>query len=65
MRNCDARMFVVMVLIALWHGANWTFVAWGAYHRAKAWDQNSFLAKSGVASTPLQLLVDTLSARRS
>jgi alginate O-acetyltransferase complex protein AlgI len=26
------NMFVVMVLIGLWHGANWTFVAWGAYH---------------------------------
>jgi alginate O-acetyltransferase complex protein AlgI len=23
---------VVMVLMGLWHGANWTFVAWGAYH---------------------------------
>ena len=23
---------VVMVLIGLWHGANWTFVLWGAYH---------------------------------
>jgi D-alanyl-lipoteichoic acid acyltransferase DltB (MBOAT superfamily) len=26
------NMFVVMVLIGLWHGANWTFVAWGTYH---------------------------------
>jgi len=21
-----------MVLVGLWHGANWTFVVWGAYH---------------------------------
>jgi alginate O-acetyltransferase complex protein AlgI len=26
------NMFVVMVLVGLWHGANWTFVMWGAYH---------------------------------
>jgi D-alanyl-lipoteichoic acid acyltransferase DltB (MBOAT superfamily) len=26
------NMFVVMLLVGLWHGANWTFVLWGAYH---------------------------------
>src|ERR1700745_3333567 len=26
------NMVVVMVLVGLWHGANWTFVAWGVYH---------------------------------
>ena len=26
------NLFVVMVLVGLWHGANWTFVAWGVYH---------------------------------
>src|SRR5437762_6970935 len=26
------NMLVVMVLVGLWHGANWTFVAWGTYH---------------------------------
>jgi hypothetical protein len=34
-------------------------------HRAKAWDQDSPLARSGVASKRLQLLADTRPARRS
>lgn len=25
------NLIVVMVLVGLWHGANWTFVVWGAY----------------------------------
>jgi alginate O-acetyltransferase complex protein AlgI len=28
------NLFTVMVLGGLWHGANWTFVAWGAWHGA-------------------------------
>lgn len=27
-----ANLAIVMLLGGLWHGANWTFVAWGAYH---------------------------------
>src|ERR1043166_1428730 len=26
------NLFVTMVLGGLWHGANWTFIAWGAFH---------------------------------
>jgi alginate O-acetyltransferase complex protein AlgI len=26
------NLFVTMLLGGLWHGANWTFVAWGTYH---------------------------------
>src|SRR5262249_6881632 len=25
-------LFLTMLIGGLWHGANWTFVAWGAYH---------------------------------
>ena len=30
-RTCR-NLMVTMLLGGLWHGANWTFVAWGAYH---------------------------------
>ncbi len=26
------NLFLTMLLGGLWHGANWTFIAWGAYH---------------------------------
>ena len=26
------NLFVTMVIGGLWHGANWTFIAWGAFH---------------------------------
>ena len=29
-----ANQFFTMVISGLWHGANWTFVAWGAFHGA-------------------------------
>jgi D-alanyl-lipoteichoic acid acyltransferase DltB (MBOAT superfamily) len=37
------NLFLTMLLGGLWHGANWTFVAWGAFHGAllavhKLWD---------------------------
>ena len=28
------NLFLVMLLGGLWHGANWTFVSWGAWHGA-------------------------------
>jgi alginate O-acetyltransferase complex protein AlgI len=34
------NLAVVMLLGGLWHGANWTFVAWGAYHGVLlAWER--------------------------
>ena len=26
------NVFVIFLLSGFWHGANWTFIAWGAYH---------------------------------
>src|SRR5262245_1686259 len=31
-RRTYLNLIVVMLLGGLWHGASWTFVAWGAYH---------------------------------
>ena len=31
-RRTYLNLTIVMLLGGLWHGANWTFVAWGAYH---------------------------------
>ena len=35
-RTTKARIvrntFVIFLLSGIWHGANWTFIAWGAYH---------------------------------
>jgi alginate O-acetyltransferase complex protein AlgI len=31
-RRTYLNLAIVMLLGGLWHGANWTFVAWGAYH---------------------------------
>lgn len=31
-RRTYVNLIVVMLLGGLWHGAKWTFVAWGAYH---------------------------------
>lgn len=32
--NRDRNLFLTMLLGGLWHGANWTFVLWGAFHGA-------------------------------
>lgn len=31
-RNTICNTFVIFLLSGLWHGANWTYVGWGAYH---------------------------------
>ncbi len=30
--NTYRNLFLTMLIGGLWHGANWTFVVWGAYH---------------------------------
>lgn len=55
------NLFLVMLLGGLWHGANWTFVIWGAWHggllaveRATGWDKK---APHYWVSLPLTLLL--------
>ncbi len=33
-KHPNRNMWITMLLSGLWHGANWTFVAWGAIHAA-------------------------------
>jgi alginate O-acetyltransferase complex protein AlgI len=55
------NLFLVMLLGGLWHGANWTFVFWGAWHgawlaveRYMGWTGNT---RSRVMAVPLTLLI--------
>lgn len=42
------NMLLVMTLAGLWHGANWTYVAWGAFHGAwLCWEAISRARKGG------------------
>lgn len=31
-RRTYVNLWIVFLISGLWHGANWTFIAWGAYH---------------------------------
>ena len=55
--NTYRNLLVTMLLGGLWHGANWTFVIWGAYHgvllmlyraTAPAWDALAPRLRRGV-----------------
>ena len=46
------NLMITMLLGGLWHGANWTFVVWGALHGAYLWGEKiiqDFRKKSPVA----------------
>lgn len=63
-----ANLMIVFLVSGLWHGANWTFVAWGAIHGAvmlasattRAW-RDRLAAAVGLAARPkLRRVVQTL-----
>ena len=51
-RNGKAKMYfalmMTMLLGGLWHGANWTFVAWGGLHGLYLWVEKFFKDRRGV-----------------
>ncbi|MBI4060854.1 MAG: MBOAT family protein [Elusimicrobia bacterium] len=50
------NLLVVFLVSGFWHGANWTFIAWGAIH-------GCFLIASDAVSTPMRKLGSRLAAR--
>ncbi|MDF3818314.1 MBOAT family protein [Leptospira sp. 96542] len=52
----NLNMFITMCLGGLWHGANWAFVAWGAYLGAFLWVERSIYLYRGKK----KLLPDTM-----
>jgi alginate O-acetyltransferase complex protein AlgI len=55
-RRGTARRYVnllaTMTLGGLWHGANWTFVVWGAYHGVLLAAYHGWRQRRGVAAAP-------------
>ncbi|HOW73591.1 MAG TPA: MBOAT family O-acyltransferase, partial [Phycisphaerae bacterium] len=51
------NLTVVMLLGGLWHGANWTFVAWGAFHGGFLAFERMLGKKSAYAAFPRPLRV--------
>jgi D-alanyl-lipoteichoic acid acyltransferase DltB (MBOAT superfamily) len=59
-RRTYINLMVTMLLGGLWHGASWTFVAWGALHgaglafeRARLWRRSRVLLRQAVAGTTI------------
>jgi D-alanyl-lipoteichoic acid acyltransferase DltB (MBOAT superfamily) len=55
--NTYRNLFVTMLLGGLWHGAAWTFVAWGALHGLwlglERWLREHVFGRSGARASPL------------
>ncbi len=56
------NLWIVFLLSGLWHGANWTFVAWGAYHGLflsleKAWSGWTTRSFPRLLAVPLTFLL--------
>jgi alginate O-acetyltransferase complex protein AlgI len=50
------NLFLTMLIGGLWHGANWTFVAWGAYHGiALAIERGIGIGRSRLVAAPAGL----------
>jgi alginate O-acetyltransferase complex protein AlgI len=54
-RRVQANLLAVFLLCGLWHGAGWTFIAWGAWHGCfLALERTSFSALLDKAWRPLR-----------
>ena len=56
------HLFITMLLGGLWHGANWTFIIWGAIHGLglsihKLWEEKSAIVLSKINKTILYTAV--------
>jgi D-alanyl-lipoteichoic acid acyltransferase DltB (MBOAT superfamily) len=52
------NLMLTMLLGGLWHGANWTFVAWGGLHGLYLWAEKYFQDRKKKALGSLAVLVD-------
>lgn len=64
------NLLIVMMLGGLWHGANWTFVVWGAWHgcllaveRATGWDRRAARYWYALPLTLLMVLIGWVAFR--
>lgn len=63
------NMWVTMIVSGIWHGANWTFLIWGALHafylqveRWSRWPQKLARMRFGFVMTPILIFVSVLIA---